>query len=150
MGRKDRVKTRTSKSVRKRFHGNRFTKKSTEEKQQQHDEESVSTPVDNVVSNSHAVHDSIRQTVSEAKVVDIVTNTPKQSDIKITGYRLIDVEILSELMGVLCCPECKTCGLKLHENFAAKKGFASNLQLKCECGFQKQFYTSKTCKQKRL
>ena len=30
----------------------------------------------------------------------------------------------------------------LHENFSKKKGFASLLLIKCECGFEKEFYSS--------
>ena len=82
------------------------------------------------------------ETASSSKIQHISTNTPKQSDPKITGYRFVDVEILSDMITFLCCPNCKSSGLMLHENFSKKKGFASLLLIKCECGFEKEFYSS--------
>ena len=46
-------------------------------------------------------------TVSGSKVEHIPTNTPKHSDPMITGYRFIDVEMLSDVITFLCCPDCK-------------------------------------------
>ena len=87
------------------------------------------------------------ESASSSKLERIDTNTPKQSDINITGYRFIDVEILTDVFALLCCPECKTnSSLKLHENFMMKKGLASMLELKCnKCGYKSKFYTSKQC-----
>ena len=60
-------------------------------------------------------------------VATILTDTPKKNDPKITGYRLVDMEILSDIIELLCCTECKSSGLKFQEIFARKKGFASKL-----------------------
>ena len=51
---------------------------------------------------------------------NILTDTPKQNYQKITGYRFIDIEILSDVE-ILCCPECKRDGLKLHENVSKER-----------------------------
>ena len=48
-------------------------------------------------------------------------------------------------MDILCCPECKNDGVKLHENLSQKKGFALLLFLKFQCGFKREFYTSRSC-----
>lgn len=148
MGRKDRIKPRTRKSLKKKCHGNRFTKKEAEEQLLE-----VNTPNDTsletdvVSSSSNTADGSIIESVSKRKIVDILTDdTPNKNDQRMTGYRLMDVEILSsDVIEILSCPECKRSGLTLHENFAAKKGFASNLELKCKCGFLKSFCTSKPC-----
>ena len=61
--------------------------------------------------------------MSLTQVLPIATDTPRQSDPEITGYRLIDVEILSQALKALCCPECQ-CEqhVTLRERFAEKKG----------------------------
>ena len=79
---------------------------------------------------------------------DIPTNTPKQNDTYITGYRFVDVEILTDLIKMLCCPECNENRLLLHENFHKKKGFVSLMFIKCvKCDFCLEFCNSKSADQ---
>ena len=59
------------------------------------------------------------------EIFTILENYPK-----ITGYRFVDVEILSEVIESLCCAECNSEGLKVQENF-----------FECKRDFEKQFYT---------
>ena len=82
------------------------------------------------------------KTASSSKEQHIPTNTAKQSDRKITGYRFVDVEILSDIITLLCCPNCERSGLTLHENFSKMKGFSTLLLIKCDFGFEKEFYLS--------
>eukprot|EP00111_Clytia_hemisphaerica_P007363 TCONS_00021402-protein len=87
--------------------------------------------------------------VSYSKILPIATDTPRQSDPDITGYRLIDVEILSQTLKALSCPECKCEHFMLHERFA-EKGVSSALYMKCEvCDYEKEFNTSKTYSSKQ-
>ena len=86
---------------------------------------------------------SNQNTASCSKIETIVTDTPSQKDYHITGNRIVDMEILDGIIKTLHCPECNTDRLKLYECFKRKQGFASMLKLKCRCGFEKVFYTSK-------
>jgi len=85
--------------------------------------------------------------VSSSKVKEVVTDTPKETDHSITGYRIIDMEILSKVFAELRCPRCNADGLKLHEIFSKKAGFASCLVVKCSCEFKynREFFTSPGC-----
>ena len=140
MGRKDRVKSRARKGVRKRFRGNQHTRINTQQAEQQQQQET--DQIINIDQCEHSRVNTPNETASSSKIQHTSANTPKQSDPKITGYRFVDVEISSDMISFLCCPNCKGSGLMLHENFSKKKGFASLLLIKCECGFEKEFYSS--------
>ena len=60
----------------------------------------------------------------------------------ISGYRLIDMEILINVFKELVYPSCNIENLLLEENTCAKKGLSAKLVLKCSCGYEKDFYTS--------
>ena len=109
-----RVKKRTSFSRKKkrRFCGNQFTKIKTME------QETVSAESNEVPSSSDSANNS---SISHFKLEDIPgSTTPKQSDPNICGYRFVDVEILSDIFECVCCPQCKSSELKLHEVFFEK------------------------------
>ena len=84
MGKADRVKARTRKNSRRTFHGNRFTRKARE--QQIHTPTRTDTPDTN---NADIVFTTLKTpcSASESRVQNILTNTPQQTDPKITGYR---------------------------------------------------------------
>jgi len=131
MGKKDRVKKSTLRGKRK-FAGNQFTITKTVNTDVIEDvvvsaPEPENTPtaalandnVENVVESDVAEEEVIlstpKKTVSQNKIQDIMTDTPKQSDLTITGYRVMDVEILSSIISELYCPICKEEKLQLHE-----------------------------------
>ena len=151
MGKSDRVKSRTKRSKR-RFYGNQNTRKEAAEQQQQQSDQSQEQ-VDQVENKNQGelspVNIPKNNTASSSKIQSIPTDTPKQTDPTITGYRFVDVGILTDIITMLCCPECKKCSLNLHENFTKKKGFASLLFVKClQCDFEREFYTSQSVDQK--
>ena len=110
----DRVKYRTRRS----FCGNRFTKTTDATQEEQSvtptnleqstssspvamhpppavgvaDDKSVEDCTPKYVAGT-SVHATPRKTTSQRKLRNILTNTPKQSDFDITGYRFMDVEI---------------------------------------------------------
>lgn len=49
-----------------------------------------------------------------------------------TGYRFMDLSILSGIFKTLPCRECKQFTLALSENLQKRKGCASNLELHCQ------------------
>ena len=79
-------------------------------------------------------------TISSEKVhpinIPYVTNRED-----VSGYRFIDLEILNNVMKIMCCPACYG-ALELVENIEKKKGLASLLIVKCHCGYSHEFYTS--------
>ena len=54
----------------------------------------------------------------------------------------MDIEILSSIFSALLCPECSSDNLELIEINSQRKGAALALTLICNCGYEKQFYTS--------
>ena len=93
--------------------------------------------------NNESTNLSNTCTASEKKIENIqVTSTPTNKE-QITGYRLVDMEILSFIFSELGCPECCKCELNLRETFLKKMGLASCLLLTCKnCGYSKEFFTS--------
>ena len=132
----DRVNTRTIKSKR-RFYGNQHSRKETEQQQQQPNQQSQQE--EQVDSEHSSVHTPIRKTISSSKIKDVPTDTPKQIDPNITGYRFVDVEILTD-MRMVCCPDCKESGLLLHENFKKRRDLLlSCLSNVCSVDLKKNF-----------
>ena len=68
---------------------------------------------------------------------------PKDSILP-TGFRFIDLSILSDAFSLLACPNCSTTNtLKLQNIKDNKKGLARFMQIKCrDCEFKHSFYTS--------
>jgi hypothetical protein len=104
---------------------------------------SIDTPPSVVVTGSKNANIN---TVSYRKIETVTPSQPRQLlDIKVTGYRIIDSELLAKVISQLLCPECKN-PVSLTENKALRKGLASNLLIACVCGFDLNFETSKKAK----
>ena len=85
----------------------------------------------------------LNETASSSKVQLFPTDTPKQTQ-PITGYRIIDIELLSFVFSLLHCPKCSGNTVELHGKFSKKKGFASYLCIECKsCDYSYKFYTSR-------
>ena len=149
-GKKCRVKVRT-KSTRKR---KGFCKKKIIDDQEidlPGDDTSVISNIDDHTVTDGVIGDIVRDdidmnvtagsSVSSSKVENIsdsIINNP------ISGYRLIDMELLSSMFSGLLCPECYACTLTLSDVPSKKKGLASLLTIKCSsCGHSVESYTSK-------
>jgi hypothetical protein len=83
-----------------------------------------------------------KKTVSSVNVEDIEINEDLHSEI--SGFRLIEMSILSDVISLLGCPRCVHTGtLKLNDIFLKKRGFARFLRIQCHnCSFIHEFYTS--------
>ena len=82
-------------------------------------------------------------TASEKKIENIQVTPTLANKEQITGYRLVNMEIMSFIFSELGCPECCKCEINLGETFLKKKGLASCLLLTCkDCGYSNEFYTS--------
>ena len=62
----------------------------------------------------------------------------------------MDMEILSDIIKTLCCPECRNQRLKLKENFSNKQGLATCLVVVCACGYTHAHHTSCSCGKKEF
>ena len=89
-----------------------------------------------------AVYCEATTTASSSKILDI--GSESHPDI-LSGYRLMDVNILDGIFNCLTCPECyEVETLHLNDTNATKKGPARLTYLKCNsCTYVKEFYTSK-------
>ena len=81
-------------------------------------------------------------TTASSKILDI--GSESHPDI-LSGYRLMDVNILHGIFNCLTCAECyEVETLHLNDTNAKKKGLARLMYLKCNsCTYVKEFYTSK-------
>ena len=62
----------------------------------------------------------------------------------LTGYRLVDMEILANVFSLICCQECGEQNIQLSEISFRRHGCASCLRLLClSCGWNHCFYSSK-------
>ena len=62
----------------------------------------------------------------------------------ITGFRFVDISMLTEVFQMLLCPECKAGNISIEEE-SMKMGFASTITVACEkekCNFSASFCTS--------
>ena len=144
MGKADRVNPRTRKSKR-RFQGNQFTRKSTSTPPLRLQQKQLNEEVEVTNQSMYDHSEPVQKTASSSKIEAFETDTPRKTDKVITGYRLVDMEILSTMVSMLCCPLCQSHTLNLHECFDRKMGFASLLTIKCKerrCKFKEEFYTS--------
>ena len=86
----------------------------------------------------------ITPTISSRKVDPIISETPREKH-NISGYRIVDMEILASVFADILCPNCDTASLVLCDRVSARKGLSSLLYLKCQtrfCLYVKEFSTS--------
>ena len=119
---------------------------------------SIVASLSNIDSSVNSANNDIQNiadisTASERKTVDIDITTDQFSSgfvSKLTGFRFLDLEILSAVVSVYvsslcCCSTCNQAPLSLSENFSRKKGLDSALATECSlcyynnCLFIKKF-----------
>ena len=74
----------------------------------------------------------------------IISETPREKH-NVSGYRIVDMEILASVFADLLCPNWDTASLVLCDRVSARKGLSSLLYLKCQtrfCLYVKEFSTS--------
>ena len=103
---------------------------------------SINSAPELVEDGTAAVYCEATTTASSSKILDI--GSESHPDI-LSGYRLMDVNILDGIFNCLTCPECyEVETLHLNDANAKKKGLARLMDLKCNsCTYVKEFYTSK-------
>ena len=82
--------------------------------------------------------------ITKSKRPKLDDNHKGNEESTVSGYRFVDMAILSSIFKNLPCKECLECCLILQEMNGKRKGCASCLRLLCcSCGWSIQFSTSK-------
>ncbi len=143
------VKKKKARSVYRKKHvfkGNRYTKKVVEQREEQdmlpnvgpsHQDETPATPV---TARSEKKSVSAKKIASHNHGNDAKMKEYRQTP---TGFRFMDLEVLSTVISLLACPECCHIALMLLEIPSKRKGCASFLHLECkQCSWKNVFHTS--------
>ena len=85
---------------------------------------------------------------SAQKISATIPTVPAEKEREnVSGFRVVDVEILKGTIELLPYPSCLQCGLQFFEDDDKRMGCASYINLSCSlCGWKKEFYTSKQTK----
>ena len=91
--------------------------------------------------------ESCQNTSASARKIGNQNTQHENSPVKstVTGYRFVDMELLSDVFQQVMCKECGSSAcLVLEDNRREQKGSASHLRVRCEtCGWVYTFHTSK-------
>ena len=105
-------KFRSIRRHKRKFHGNRYTKRASENAKSEEKE------------TNEEAHGSTSSTI--------------------TGFRFVDMELLSTAFSAMRCADCGEFSIVLSENHLKRQGCASSLRVFCEnCGWKHEFWTSK-------
>ena len=142
-------KQRTERRKRKSFYGNQFVKpdKQTKSDVDGKDGDEFEEPCA-LTSSDRVSSASSRKLLPECTTTEKQPKEPTEdvpaNSVGITGYRLVDVELLGRVFSSLRCADCGCFTLTLMENTISRKGCASELRVFCQnCGWRNEFYTSK-------
>ena len=137
-------KHRTTRRPKRKFSGNQFTKPSKDSKSDEPKEDAR---------GSNILGKHTKKSVSSKKLLPktdfpeskpFKDTEPCQEEATITGFRFVDMELLSIAVSSMSCAECAHFTLMLSENHLERKGCASSLRAFCEnCGWKHVFWTSK-------
>lgn len=81
------------------------------------------------------------ETRSFTKLKDYDITVPEK-DSGMTGNRILDIGILSNVISLLACPECKQIST-MEVNETCKQGLVNRMTVKCVCTWEHSFWTSK-------
>ena len=128
-------KFRTTKRPKRKFSGNQFTKplkdsQSDEPKEEAHGSNTLGEHTKKSVSSKKLLSNP---EFPESKLFK--DEEPSQEEATITGFRFVDMELLSTAFSSMRCAECAHFTLVLSENHLERKGCASSLRVFCKnCG----------------
>ena len=130
-----------SRAKKRKFHGNRFDKIVKKRRTNKTIESCVSEDNAGGQSTSNA---TVSASSRKIGVRESPINATKEMP-DITGYRFIDMEILTEVFQQVACKECgESSSFVFEDKSFERKGSASHLRLRCkECGWVFTFYSSK-------
>lgn len=87
-----------------------------------------------------------KKTASEKKL-NVSTDEAKELRAEMgqcdEGFRIVDIEILKEIVEDCACPSCKDGKLSVQEKSEERKGLSNRLHVFCHaCDYEKRYYTS--------
>lgn len=133
----------SSRSRKRKFRGNQFSqpkKKSLKSLELNEDDDQI----DHISASSKKLQPKLPKDGKRETESKVENEKPR-----ISGYRLVDMEVLAAVFELMPCP-CNDCGefsLTLSEVSFMRKGCSSCLRLFCaSCGWKHSFYTSKKIK----
>ncbi|XP_068672674.1 uncharacterized protein [Montipora foliosa] len=140
-------KHRTKRRPKRRFLGNQFSKPATAIAIKSDTNEDNQPKEEACGLGSPDSSEAIKKSVSSKKLLtkgDLIEEKPFTQEPTITGFRFVDMEILSSAFSAMRCADCGDFGLVLSEKYCQRKGCASSLRVLCEsCGWKHEFCTSK-------
>ena len=93
--------------------------------------------------DTDTVNSASARKISLRKLSESSNRKAPSTDPFITGFRLVDMEILDSVFRILPCKEYFECSLILQEQTLKRKGCASDLRVFCvSCGWVKDFISS--------
>lgn len=127
-----------SRPKKRKFQGNRFSDSSKKARV-------VASSNTDSAGQSTSTEAGENRSASARKIHIGSSQNPSQCRPKVTGYRLIDMELLSDVFQLINCKECgESACFVLEDEPRERKGSASHLRLRCEeCAWVYTFYTSK-------
>lgn len=155
-------KQNSTRRKKRSFHGNRYLKVhdnetvvrvEEDETGEVRDDEGEELDLDNTLRPAHPDANALNSPASVRKLSHLqddssesTCDSDESNFSNPSGYRLIDMDLLSNAIQMMICPHCKSSHVKLQENKNGKMGFASEFAVVCSevrCQFQHQFYSSK-------
>lgn len=98
------------------------------------------------ITTTNVTTESSNPTLTSASANKISPLLEEDDEDGLSGFRLMDISLLNDIIGALPCPNCIVHDLRLIEQ-KSKNGFASEFSLICSatCGYEKDFSSSKKC-----
>ena len=128
-------RSRSSYTKKRKFHGNQHQKAKNTTVPSGDANQNDQSPASQVSASGRKIPNAKRPRLDD--------NIKPNEESTVSGYRFVDMAILSSVFRMLPCKECFECSLILQEMNGKRKGCASNLKLLCcSCGWNNQFFTS--------
>lgn len=141
------LKHRTTRRPKRKFSGIQFTKPSRENAKRGTEEANEEARGSNTLGQHSKKSASSKKLLAKSDVMELKPRTaeePYEEEATITGFRSVDMELLSTAFSAMRCVECGEFSIVLLENHLERKGCASSLRVFCDnCGWKHEFWTSK-------
>ncbi|XP_028392982.1 uncharacterized protein LOC114517447 [Dendronephthya gigantea] len=132
-------------SKKRKFCGNRYDNSAKKKRVDTVDGDTISADPSTSAANEAVLNTSASaKKIGFSDIPDDSSYSEQSQSTDVSGYRFVDLQIMSEFVSEVCCKECGSSCLVLEDNPRERKGSASHLRARCEaCGWVYTFYTSK-------
>ena len=140
-------KYRTTRRPKRKFSGNQFTEPSRKNAMSGTEEANEEARGSNNLDQHSKKSVSSKKLLLKSDAKELKprkAEEPYEEEATITGFRFVDMELLSTAFSAMRCADCGEFSIVLSENHLERKGCASSLRVFCEnCGWKHEFWTSK-------